>query len=117
MPDSRAPAAPVLATQLGTGVDLRSQKYITVDNLRVRMTGTAFDLRGSTGVTVRYSRIEDAVQHGVNAAGSVAAAVRYTGIARVGTDAISGQDDLIAAATAMLITDNTITESGVRMEN
>lgn len=115
MPDSRAPSAPVLATQLSTGVDLRSQKYITIDNLRVRMAATAFDLRSSTSVTVRYSRIEDTLEHGVNAAGSVAATVRNTSMVRVGTDAVSGQDDLIASATGMVIADNTITEAGVRM--
>ena len=115
MPDSRAPSAAVLATQLSTGIDLRSQKYITVDNLRVRMAATAFDLRSSTSVTVRYSRIEDTLEHGVNAAGSVATTVKNTSMVRVGTDAVSGQDDLIASATGMVIADNTITEAGVRM--
>ncbi len=115
MPDNSAPAAKLQATQLATGVDIATLKYIVLDNLTVRKVGTGINLRSSTNVVVRNSRIEDTVGLGINAVGSVTAVITANVMVRLGTDAVSGQDDVIAPASGMQVISNTITDSGVAM--
>ena len=115
MPDNSAPAANLQTTQLATGVDLAARAYIALDNLKVRGVGTGINLRKSTGVVVRYSRIEDTAGVGINAVGSVATVITNNVMVRLGTDAVSGQDDVIAPATTMQVVYNTITDAGVAM--
>lgn len=115
MPDSRAPAAAISAAQLSTGIDLQSRQYVVVDGLAVKMAGTGIDLRSSTGVTVRNSRVEDTAGLGLNAGGSSAATIATTTFGRTGRDAISGLDPNLPAATGMQVLDSSITDSGVTM--
>ena len=115
MPDNSAPAANLQATQLATGVDLAARAYIALDNLKVRRVGTGINLRKSTGVVVRNSRIEDTTGLGIDASGSSAVIVTANTLLRSGTDAVLGQDDVIASATTMQVTNNTISDSGVVM--
>lgn len=115
LPDSRPPSATVYATQLATGIDLRSRQYIVIDGLAVKMTGTGINLRGSTGVVVRNSRIDDTAGLGINATGSTAATVATSTFNRTGRDAISGIDYTAPNAVGMQVLDNSITDSGVVM--
>lgn len=115
MPDSRPPTADVQATQLDTGIDLQNNQYIVIDGLAVKMVGTGINLRRSLGVAVRNVWVEDTVDLGVNAAGSQAASIASSSFVRTGNDAISGQDDILPAASLMQVLNNTITHSGVTM--
>ena len=115
MPDSRAPSVALYASQRATGVDLQARQYIVVDGLSVKQVGTGVDLRGSTGITVRNSRIEDTAALGINATGSSAALISANVINRTGRDAISGLDYTLPAADSMSVLNNAITDSGVAM--
>ena len=113
MPDSQAPGARVNVGMLGTGVNLATTKYVTVDNLTVRRIGIGIDLRGSTGVTVQNARIEDTTQHGVYLPASVSARLTANHFLRTGLDAISGADNTVGIASGLLASDNVIVDSGV----
>ena len=115
MPDSRAPSSAVHATTLQTGVDLESRNYIAISNLAVSRVGTGINLRKSIGSAVRNSRISDTAELGINAAASQGVIVQANTVERTGSDAITGQDDILAAAVGMQVLDNTVTESAVLM--
>lgn len=113
MPDSQTPGSRVSISQLGTGVDLATLQYVTIDNLYVRRIGTAFDLRGSTGVIVQKSRIEDTSLHGVYLPASIGTRLEANRIERTGLDAIAGVDNAIGIASELTAAENTIVDSGV----
>ena len=115
MPDSRAPATAAEATQLATGVDLAGRAYVSLDNIAVRKVSTGIDMRNSTGITLRGSRIEDTIEHGIYAAASTGASLSGSTFLRTGTDAISGHEDNTAAANGMQVLNNTLTDIGVVM--
>jgi parallel beta-helix repeat protein len=117
MPDSAAPSATVGASVLATGIDLSSRSYVTIDGLTVRKVGTGVLMRGTKGVVVRNSTIEDAAAMGADAAFSTAATFESNTITRAGQDAISGQDDNTGAATGMTVSNNVIRDSGVVMQD
>ena len=113
MPDSRAPAAPVLSSQLGTGIDVEGLQYVVIDGLAVKRVGIGINLRRSIGVQVINTQVEDTVDLGLNAAGSMAALVQASSFARTGNDAVSGVDYIVPAASGLRVLNNTITDSGV----
>lgn len=117
MPDSLAPSSVVQATTLATGVDLEARQYITLDNLAISRVGTGVSLKRGTGLVLRNSRVADTASLGVNAAASLATTLEANLIERTGGDAISGQDDLLAAAAAMRVLDNTINDSAVQLRS
>lgn len=113
MPDSQAPGSRVSISQLGTGVDLATLQHVTIDNLYARRTGTAFDLRGSTGVVVQNSRIEDTSRHGFYLPASTGTRLVANRIERTGLDAIAGLDNAVGIASELTAANNTIVDSGV----
>lgn len=115
MPDSLAPSGVAQATTLDTGVDLESRQYITLDNLAISRVGTGINLKRGIGLVVRNSLVADTAGLGVNAAASQATTLEANLIDRTGGDAISGQDDVLAAAVGMRVLDNTITDSAVQV--
>lgn len=115
MPDGRAPSAGVRATTLDTGVDLAGTNHVIIDNLLVRKAGTGVDLRKSTGVQLRNSRIEDTIEHGAYAVLSTDATLSGNVFVRTGTDAISGQEDTTGAANGMRVLNNNLSDIGVTM--
>ena len=115
MPDSKAPSSPVLASQLPTGIELSNRQYITIDGLAVRMVGTGANLSGSTGVVLRNSRFEDTTEHAITAGNSVNAKVETSTFARIGMDAITGQDDILPVAAGMQVLNNNLAEIGLVM--
>ncbi len=116
MPDSAAPAAPVRATVLGVGIELNERAHVVIDGLTVRRVGSGIQLRGSQGVRVRNTRVEDVVEIGADAAFSSAATFESNTFERIGHDAISGQDDNTGPATGMVVRGNLIRDAGVLMQ-
>lgn len=115
MPNSSAPGNQVTVAQLDTAVDLASLKYINIDGLTVRSVGKGFNLRSATAITLSNSRIENTAGIGIDGAGSTGVMINANTILRTGADAVSGQDNLLVAATAMQVSGNTVTDSGVAM--
>ena len=115
MPDSRAPSGPVLASQLATGIDLTKRQYITLDGIAVRRVGTGAKLQGSSGVVLRNSRFEDTTEHAINAGNSLNTRIETSSFARIGLDAITGQDDIVPAANGMQVLGNSLAEIGLVM--
>ena len=115
MPDARAPSGPVLASHRAIGIDLTGREYITVDGVHVRWVGTGAKLMSSTGVAVHNSRFEDTTEHGINAGNSQQTSVQASTFARIGMDAVTGQDDILPAAIGMQVANNTMTDIGVVM--
>lgn len=115
MPDSRPPGATVAATLLPIGIDLQGVQNVTVDNLAIKMVGTGINLQSSTGVTIRNMRIDDASEHGADAAGSVQATLEANTLTRVGLDGITGHNDVLPAANGLRAINNNLSEIGVVM--
>ena len=115
MPDSTAPGNTTAATQLATGIDLSALSYITLDGIGVQRVDSAVNLKGSLGMVVRNSRLQDITLQGIDATGSQATTVDANTLARIGGDAITGQDDVLPAASGMRVTGNSLTDIGVVM--
>ncbi len=115
MPDSRAPGDMVASSRLATGIDLESRRYITLDGLAVRAVGTGLNLKSTVGVVLRNSRIEDTSEHGVNATNSQGLLIAANAFNRIGADGITGQDDILPAASGMWVDGNVLADIGVVM--
>jgi len=116
MPEGAPPANPVRATTMAIGIDLQGRSWVVVDGLTVRRVGVGADLRASSHVTLRNTRIEDTVDQGVDATASSAALIESNAFQRTGLDAISGWRHGLAASNGLVARDNLIRDSGVLMD-
>ena len=117
MPDSAAPATAMAVSQLSSGADLKGRNYITLDGLYIRRVGIGIDMRGSTGVVVRNSRIEDTASLGIDAHSGASSVIDSCTVQRTGGDAISGADDASGPSVDMRVLNSTISQSGVLVVN
>ncbi len=115
MPDSTVPSNTTAATQLATGIDLSALSFITIDGLGVQRVDTAINLKSSIGVVLRNSRLQDITLQGIDATASQAITIDANTLTRIGGDAITGQDDVLPAASGMRVTGNTLSDIGVVM--
>ena len=115
MPDSTAPGSATAATQLATGVDLSALSFITIDGIGVQRVDTGVNLKSSIGVVLRNSRLQDITLQGIDATASQATTVDANTLTRIGGDAITGQDDVLPAASDMRVTGNNLSDIGVVM--
>ena len=115
MPNSLPPSAPVLASQLATGINLASRQYITVTGISVAHVGIGADLRSSVGITLRGSSIGTTASYGVLASGSQNATIDTDTFSMTGIDAVSGVDNVLPLATGMQVLNSSISNSGVVM--
>ena len=120
MPDSAAPTAPVGLSTLPVGIDLQGRSHVVIDGIAVHGTGLGVDARATTDVTLRNMLVEDIADIGIDVAGSNHDIVENNGIARTGTDAITGwggaMDPLLADSAGLTARDNVIRDSGVRLD-
>jgi parallel beta-helix repeat protein len=117
MPGTTAPTTTIYATTLAVGIDLQGTSNVIVDGLTVRRVGTGANVRATTGTVLRALRIEDTAGLGIDAVGSVNATVASNQISRTGRDAIAGVGDGGSDAKGMTIRSNTISQSGVLVQN
>ncbi len=103
------------ATVLPVGVDLRARAHVTVRGLLVRRVGTGFQVSGTQNVRLLGLGVEDTAGIGVAASGSQDLVIESSRFARTGLDAIQGVSETGKEAVGMVVRNNTIRESGVRM--
>ncbi len=115
MPPGGVPATPLRATVLATGIDLQSRNHVVVDGLAVRRVGLGANLRGSTGGMLRNLRMEDLALRGVDATDSHGVTVEHSAFSRVGTETISGWRHDFGPSHGLVVRNNVIRDSGVRM--
>ena len=120
MPDSTAPTAPVGVSTLPVGVDLQGRNHVVIDGIAVHGVGLGVDARSTADVTLRNMLVEDIADVGIDVAGSNHDVVENNGVARTGSDAITGwggaMDPLVADSAGLAARDNVIRDSGVRLD-
>lgn len=114
MPDGGVPAS-LRATVLATGIDLRGLSHIVVDGIAVRRVGLGADLRGASNATLRNLRLEDLADRGVDATSTVNAVVEASAFTRTGAEAVSGWRHDFAPSNGLVVRNNVVRDSGVRM--
>ena len=114
-PGAKPPDAPLLATVLPIGVDLRDRAHIDVQGLTVRRVGTGLQASGSRSVRFAALAVEDVAGVGVAGSNSQGLTIEGTRFLRTGLDAIQGVGETGKEAVDMVVRNNTIRESGVRM--
>ena len=119
MPDSAAPASAVAVATLPVGIDLQGRSHVVVDGVAVHGVGLGVDARSTSDVTLRNMLVEDIVDVGIDVAGSTGDVVESNGVARTGSDGVTGwggaMDPLIADSTALIARNNIIRDSGVQL--
>ncbi len=111
-----APALPLYATVLDTGLDLRNTAHLLVEGLKVRRVGVGARLAGSQHVHLRAMQIEDTAAHGVLVSGSSDTRLTSNLFNRTGKDAVLGVGEAATDALRLVATQNTVLNSGVVMQ-
>ncbi len=112
LPDGHAPRNRVSLAALAAGIDLNNRSHVILDNLAIRRTGTGILMRSSAGIKVLNSSLSDTVHEGIDIIGASNGVIDRNRIERTGRDAISGST---THTTGMAITNNIISQSGVRI--
>jgi len=120
MPDSAAPSTTVSVSTLPVGIDLQGRNHVVIDGLAVHCVGLGVDARSTSDVALRNMLVEDIADVGIDAAGSTGDIVESNGVARTGSDAITGwggaMSPLLTDATQLTVRNNIIRDSGVLMQ-
>jgi parallel beta-helix repeat protein len=106
---------PTQATVLASGLDLDGRAHVVVEGLLVRKTGTGALLRRSQGVQLRNSRFEDLADRGIDAADSRDTVIESNLVQRTGTDAVFAGGMAAVAASGLVVRNNLVRDSGVRL--
>ena len=110
MPDGAKPSDVVRAAVLPTGVDLNKQQYVSLENIRIAMTGTGISMRNSVGISVRGVQIDDTADVAIDGYYGNGNLIKASTIRRSGGTAIS-----VGVSQSTQIIDNTIVDAGVTM--
>lgn len=110
-----APRLPSHATVLATGVDLQQLEHVVLEGLRVQRVGTGVRANAARSLRLRSLQLADIADRGLDAAASRDLALESSRIERTGTDAVfaGGIGGLIA--DGLVVRDNRIRASGVRL--
>lgn len=118
MPDGGAPGSRVAAGHMDVGIDVSGLSYVTIDGLFVRRVGTGVRMRNTNGVVLRNSVIADTAGQGIDAVLARNAAIENNVIRQTGREAIFAADYINGGtASALRVTGNDITDSGMRVKN
>lgn len=119
MPDGGHPGNRVSLDFLDTAVNLSGLTGVTVDGISISNARLGLNLRNSSSVMLKNLSVENTIDEGVDAAASSNATVQSSQFIRTGRDAILGvqRDGTPGAAVNLRILDNTVVESGVRVEH
>lgn len=116
MGDSQPPTNRVAFSSLHVGLNLAGLSNLRLENLAVHGVGTGVDMRKATNVTLSGLSISDTIGYGIDALLSIYSTIESSTLSRTGLDAITaaipGHN-----ATGLTITNNVISESGLRTEN
>ncbi len=112
MPDGQTPGNRVSLAALAAGIDLNNRSNVILNNLAIRRTSAGILMRSSTGIKVLNSSLSDTVHEGIDIIGASNGVIDGNRIERTGRDAISGST---THTTGMTITNNIISQSGVRI--
>lgn len=116
MPDGSNPSDRVSIGTMEAGIDVSSRSHLVIDGIAVRATNTGVNMQNTTGVTIRNISVSDTLGIGINALLSTDSIVESCELTTLGTDAISAASGGLSA-TRLLVTNNSITESGVRLDS
>jgi parallel beta-helix repeat protein len=115
--DESPPLSRASIVELATGIDVSGRSNIHVRNVSIRHTETGFNISNSHGIQISDCRIDETSGEGITASGAQSAVISRNLISNTGLDSITAFQTGSIAASGMIISDNKIQGSGVRIED
>lgn len=115
--DLAAPGTRVSIAHVGTGIDVSGLSDINIRGVTVRRTGAGIDMSRSSRVRIQDCNIQQTINEGILAHGSSDGLIDSNAIVSTGGDAIRGTMIGYANASGLVVTGNTLRNSGVLVDD